>query len=302
MKKTLLVLVGLLVAVYVVLTLVDTKSEYLLEKKLWRIQKDFVAIAQDPKAAPDNQYKEAIAKYRALIQKYPKARLTPQMYFQIGRLEEMRKNFDGARAVFKEASEAFKDNSSIVSDAMYRVGLSFEQEGKINDAIAIYREIGRVFSRTQIGFSMPIYIASIYRRLGDPVRQNQALAEAEAVYRKILSETEDGSASQLEVLRALTTALLGQQKWSEAYQILERTLFSFARSKYLRPQAAGGIVRTLSVVGAGQLNDMPRVMKTLETFKEQNPGHPLNAYLEQIKASLQQMKQEEKKAAVGGNE
>ncbi|HRZ40233.1 MAG TPA: tetratricopeptide repeat protein [Candidatus Omnitrophota bacterium] len=302
MKKTLLVLVGLLVAVYVVLTLVDTKSEYLLEKKLWRIQKDFVAIAQDPKAAPDNQYKEAIAKYRALIQKYPKARLTPQMYFQIGRLEEMRKNFDGARAVFKEASEAFKDNSSIVSDAMYRVGLSFEQEGKINDAIAIYREIGRVFSRTQIGFSMPIYIASIYRRLGDPVKQNQALAEAETFYRAILSETEDGSASQLEVLRALTTALLGQQKWGEAYQTLERTLFSFARSKHLRPQAAGGIVRTLSVVGAGQLNDMPRVMKTLETFKEQNPGHPLNAYLEQIKASLQQMKQEEKKAAVVGNE
>jgi tetratricopeptide (TPR) repeat protein len=224
------------------------------------------------------------------------------MYFQIGRLEEMRKNFDGARAVFKEASEAFKDNSSIVSDAMYRVGLSFEQEGKINDAIAIYREIGRVFSRTQIGFSMPIYIASIYRRLGDPVKQNQALAEAETFYRAILSETEDGSASQLEVLRALTTALLGQQKWGEAYRTLERTLFSFARSKHLRPQAAGGIVRTLSVVGAGQLNDMPRVMKTLETFKEQNPGHPLNAYLEQIKASLQQMKQEEKKAAVGGNE
>ncbi len=302
MKKTLLVLIGLLALTYVVLTLVDTKSEYILEKKLWRAQKDFVAISQDPKAAPDNQYEQAIAKYRKLIAKYPKARLTPQIYFQIGRLEEMRKNFDGARAVFKEAAEAFKDNNSIVADAMSRAGLSFEQQGKPADAVAIYTEIVKIFPKTRVGFSMPIYIASVYRRLGDPVKQNQALAEAEKFYNGILNETEDGSYAQIEVLRSLATVLMGQQKWDESYQVLERTLLTFARSQYLRPQAAAGLVRTLSVVGAGQLNDMARVSRTFDLFKEQNPDHPLNAYLEQVKASLKQLKEDQKKAAVKANE
>ncbi len=298
MKKTLLILMGALVVIYVALTLVDTKTEYVLEKKLWRIQKDFSAIAQDPKAAPDNQYDATIAKYRKLIKEYPQARLAPQMYFQIGRLQEMRKNFDAARIVFKEASDAFKDNASIVSDAMYRVGLSFEQEGKIADAVSIYREIGKTFPKTRVGFSMPLYVASVYRRLGDPVRQNQALAEAEDFYRKILTETEDVSLSQLEVLRSLATTLLGQQKWNGAYQVLERTLLTFARSPNLRPQAAGGIVRTLSVIGVAQLKDMPRVLQTFAVFKEQNPEHPLNGYLEQVKASLEQLKEDQVKAAV----
>ena len=124
MKRKFLILCSILLVVYTVFTLLD-KSEYRVEKKLWRMSRDFESISQDPKAVPARQFEKIITDYRNVIKKYPDSRYVPQVYSQIGTLYMIQKKYDDARQVYGQVVTDFSDDPVTVSKALMDIGNSY---------------------------------------------------------------------------------------------------------------------------------------------------------------------------------
>ncbi len=293
MKKTLIILVGILVVIHVGLSLMDN-GNYALERELWKVHQDFQDIAKDPKAAPPQHYEDVKAKYLALAEKNPKSSLLPQIYFQIGRLEILRTQFPAAREAFETVIRIFPDNPQVVSDALLNIGITHEGEKDFKQALGIYRKIWKDYPNSPLGLSMPLYIYGMHQRAGDQEAAAAALTKAISYYADEYTKAKEGTPLKYKALQSLATAQIARQDWKEAYRLLEKILFDYAA--VIDPGAALRAARTMAMIGMSQLNNPARILETFEGFRTKYPDHPLNQYFQFIREKNAQFSTIEPKA------
>lgn len=297
MKKKILILFGVLLGIYIVLTMMDT-SEYRAEKSLWRMQKKYTVIAQDPKAVPESQFKRVIKGYRNLIKRYSKSKYVPQMYSSIGMLYAMNKDYENARKVFGEVVTKFSDSPAVVSKALMDIGNVYLIENKMKQAVGIYRRIWIDYSETEAGFMMPLYIAKIYSNTGQEDMVQKYLAEAVAFYKNIAENEENSHMVRIVGYQTLATAYIAQKEWEKALDVLKKILYDYADSKLMTPQRLSGITRTLNLVCIVRLKDFDRAKAIYGGFIDDHSGHYLNPFLEKVLESLDLMKENNLTAVV----
>lgn len=290
MRKKLLILIGILVGVYIVLTFLD-KGEYRVEKQLWRVQKDYAVIAQDPKTVPEIQFDRVIRRYRKLIRKYPDSIYLPQMYSSIGMLNVMRKDYKDAREVFQETVERFANEPEIAAKAMVDVGNTYLAENNIEKAVEVYRRVHDDYLMTEAGFFIPMHIADIYRNLGETEKFSKALDSALRFYQKTATDTEFSDAVRLNAYQLLLSAYARQGEWQKALGVAKTMLYDFADSKAMNPQRLSGITRLLNLVAIVRLQDFDAARKIYSDFIAVHPDHVLNPYLNKVLESLNFLEQ-----------
>jgi len=285
MRKKILVLLGILAGIYIVLTFLDT-GEYRVEKQLWRMQKKYAEISQDPKAVPGIQFDRVIAQYRKIIQKYPDSRYLPQVYSSIGMLNVMRKDYDGARGVFNEVVTRFSDVPGIASKALLDVGNTYLVQNDIEKAMEVYRRIHDDYRMTEAGFFVPLHMADIYRNLGDDARSAEALVAAQRFYEKAASDKEIPDAARLNAYQMLFSTYARRAEWRKAMDVAKTMLYDFADSKAMNPQRLSGITRLLNLLAVVRLQDFNMARKIYSDFIVTHPDHILNPYLNKVLESL----------------
>src|SRR5688572_29257206 len=97
MKRTLVVLLSILIGLYIVLSLVGGK-EYAADKAMYGINKKYSLIQQDPLAAPEGRFQEVIEDYKKFIKKYPSSNLTPAAHILIGKTYLLKNDYEMARS------------------------------------------------------------------------------------------------------------------------------------------------------------------------------------------------------------
>ena len=297
MKKTILILCGILVAIYLVFSLIDT-GEYRVEKRLWRMQKKFSVVAQDPKAVPRSQFESLVKDYRKLIKKYPKSRYVPQMYSRIGSLYLLSENYDEARKAFGDVVRHYADNQEIASKAMMDIGNTYLMQKERSRAIDVYRTIWKDYERTEVGFMMPLYIAGVFRNDGQNEMMTSYLNEAVAFYRKIINNKEEEEFMRLNAYQMLATAYLGLEKWQLAFNTLKDLLYRFADSRAMTPQRLSIITRMINVTAVVRLQDYDKAIHLYQEFIDGHPGHYLNQFLQKVVESLNYLKENRPGAVV----
>ncbi len=297
MKKKILILCGILVGMYLVLSLVDT-SEYRVEKRLWRLHKHLSSLAQDPKAVPDAQFDRLINDYRGLIKRFPKSRYVPQMHSEIGSLYLMNHKFSDARAVYGEVVAKFSDQTEVVAKAMVDIGNTHVFENRMDLAVPVFLQIQKQYGRTEVGFMMPLYIAGLYRNANQLSESRAYLDKAVQFYREIIDNDQEPEVVRLSAYQSLATTYIAQEKWEDALGVLKRGVVDFADSDLMTPQRLSMLTRMINVIAVVHLNDYDKAIGFYTNFIQDHPGHPLNQFLEKVIESLHHLEQNQGSAVL----
>jgi len=97
MKKNIFILIAILIGVFVLLSLLDSKSEYIAEKNLWKIDRYFSEAVKTGEVTPVGVYETVVSQYEKFIEKFPQSQLKPQAQLRIGRVFMAKKDYEEAR-------------------------------------------------------------------------------------------------------------------------------------------------------------------------------------------------------------
>jgi len=288
-KKTLTIFLAVIAGIYLVLSLFD-RGEYAVEKRMWRLKKQFSLLAQDPKAVPEKQFENVAEKYRKLARKYPKSAYAPAMLLQAGNVYMLNQDYVKAREAFQVVVEKFSDNDDAGAAALLGIGASYAGEKNLSQAVKTYRKIMAAYPLTDIGLNMPIYIANYYRQNGQNEEAQAAFVSAETYYQNIAAANTANPRVRFDSQRLLAATYMAQKKWGAAVGIFESILLEYARSPYLNWRRAQLLIASINQLSIGQLNDVARAAAVYQKFIADNPGHPLNAVLQKMLAAFSQIK------------
>lgn len=285
MKKTVIIFLAVLTAIYLVLTVVD-KSDYALQKRLWRVDRNFAELARDAKSVPEQQFSVIAKKYEKLSLEYPNSPRTPAIYLQMGKVFLLKEDYPKARKVFAEAMSKFPNNPGLCALALFETGRTFELEKNDTDAVRTYRKIYESYPLTETGMNMPLYLINFYLKRSQMDQANQFVVEAESFYQKIFKENKDNMAGFV-AIRLLATTYLAGERWRDALKTLELTLNQYARSKVMTPQRVQLLVQAINIVAIEKLKEPFLAISIYKSFVEKNPGHPLVGPLTKLISALE---------------
>src|SRR4051812_46546647 len=117
MRKTVSLFGLILLAVFVLLSFLDN-DDYALEKRLWRMKKDFLVIAQDPSAVSPQKTRKTISDYQRLLTEFPNADRVPVVLLQIGRIHVLREEWAEARKVFEDLLAKYPKSENFAEQAL----------------------------------------------------------------------------------------------------------------------------------------------------------------------------------------
>ncbi len=290
MKKAFISYLVILIGVFVFFSFSDLNGEYVIERKLWKIQHQLIDIAKDPQAVPDFKFDEVANQYQKIIDKYPDSRLIRNVYISLGRLYLLKKDYATAREKFYLIIEKYPDNKELSAEALLFVGKTYEVEGDWPQAYKIYQDIINNYPVTMTGLSVPIYIANYYKRQNDFQNTMNAYEKAVVHYKKIASDN-SGTQAGSKALGYLSNCYMEQNRWNEAIDTLGLILEKYAASGHLTAKNVDMTIKTINIVSAYQLKDYDVAIRLYQGIIDRNPKHPLRAYLEKNIDAFNQLKE-----------
>lgn len=289
MKKILLIYVAVLAGLFAVFSLLGTNSEYAVEQRVWKVQKEYLDILKDPKVIPEQTFQGVIRKYERIITRHPDSRLTPGLRMLVGNVYSLKKDYETARRKFNEIIGLYPDNKELQAQALAAIGRTFEAQGDWPQAKKTYDRILMDYTLTQTGLGVPMYLVNHYKEQKDDQKTMEAYGRAVAHYDAVAAQNPD-SAAEYAALRYLGNCYLDQKRWREAVETFGRVLSKYARAEYMSPQAADMIVKTINTVSVYQLKDYDLAGRIYQDIIEQHPHHPLKAYFQKMLDALNTLK------------
>ena len=290
MKKILFIYSAILLGIFIVLSVSDKKSDYMVEKKVWKIYKQHLDIAKDPNVIPDKNFEKVIGEYKSVIQSYPNSRLTPGLHIHIVEMYILRKDYEGARSVFYELIKSHPDNKEIAAEALFKVGGTYETADNWPEAYEMYQNVIREYPLTNVGLNTPIHIANYYRNQNDFQGTMGAYEFAIRHYSSIAA-THENTKAGLSATRHLANSYLDQNRWREAISTLGVVLEKYSTSDHLTIKDVDMVIKTINITAAYQLKDYDVAISLYEEIIARNPEHPLRDYLHKVIDAFNQLQE-----------
>jgi len=182
MKRWIIFFVTVLVGGFVTLSLLDYKSEYLAEKIIWRINKDFVQAAKDPKSVPETNFTALIKQYNQFADRFPESKYAPVAKMNIGRLYILREKYPLAREHLESVINNYSVNREVSVQAMAEIAFSYNAEKDYRGVIKVYERIIKEYPLSVLGLRCPLLIAQMYAKLKENKKSEDAINRAIAYY------------------------------------------------------------------------------------------------------------------------
>ncbi|MFC1510365.1 tetratricopeptide repeat protein [Candidatus Omnitrophota bacterium] len=294
MKKVMRVYLIVLIVLFVLLSFLDGRGVYTLEKKVWKLQKNYYELAKDPQAVSSRTFNDLIEKCQYVIDSHGDSPLSRGVMIMVGQIYELTKDFDLARKMYNDIFEKYKDNDEFSAEAKFLIGKTYESNGEWSTAEALLRDVSLNYMLTAVGMDIPIYIARYYRQNNDYQKTLDAYAEALAHYKSIISSNPD-SFAELSAMRLLAKCYFEQNRWKEAIESLGDILHKYGTSSYLSLNDADVIIKTINGVSAFKLKDVDVAIDLYKGLIADDPKRPLSVYLQQMIDGFQQLKEEDDK-------
>ncbi|OGX38587.1 MAG: hypothetical protein A3C36_05785 [Omnitrophica WOR_2 bacterium RIFCSPHIGHO2_02_FULL_52_10] len=290
MKKYLLIYSLILVAVYVLLSALGRDSNYIIERKIWKIYQEQKDIARDPAVIPDNVFERVIHEYKQIIEKYSYSSHAPDLYIRLGEVHALRRDFAAARELFQSLAGLYPEKKDLLAEAMFKVGETYEAENNWPEAERVYQQVIREYPLTDVGLKTSIYIANYYRGQNDFQGTMTAYEAAMSRYKDIAVQFQDTQVG-LSALRHLATCYLDQKRWEEAIAVLGQVIERYAGSSGLNIKDTDMVIKTINIVSAYQIKDYDVAIGLYQDILKRNPGHPLRKYLLKVIDAFNQLKE-----------
>jgi TolA-binding protein len=175
---------------------------------------------------------ESVERFQSLAAKYPTSEFAPEANFLVGQAEYDSSNYDRAIKAYTVAATK-SANSSLQEKSLYKLGWSFFQQKKFDNAIEQFQKQTSVFKDGSLFLDGKFMIAECFLK-------KEAYSDAFENYvaiRKEIESLKDGDSKVTEQVGALVYLHGGQsarelKKWKEAESWVSFVLSKFPQSSY----------------------------------------------------------------------
>lgn len=290
MKKSIFIYSGILISVFIVLSLFNIRGEYEAEKAMWRINRDFGRIIKDPDSIPEAEFKSVIKNYLAFKNKYSYSKLAPIAHVLAARVYLIKKDYIKARGVYEEIVKTYKNNPIICAQAIFEIAESYNKENNFQNMVATLKRLIKEYPLTEIGFQAPISLAEHIIKKGDLELGQQYLNEAVDHYNALTLKYKDPNIV-FNAKRSVVVCYMALKKWNKAIDILSEILMNFPETKYLNPQRADKIISSINMISITKLKNYDLPIGIYQDFINKYPKHAYRKALEAMIKSLNLLKE-----------
>lgn len=188
MKKTITILISILVFLYVILSITGSSKEYAAEKLFYSAMKAVSKIAANPDVVPPKLVDYIENRLEKLLQKYPDTEVAKTADIRLTEFYIENKKYDNALKQAESMIGKYEKIPGILSMAHFLKGIAYEKQDRWPSALKEYRIIRDNYRDTQLGMQMPVYIANYYSQKGMDAKAQEAYGEAALFYENIEKE------------------------------------------------------------------------------------------------------------------
>lgn len=284
MRKAIGYFVGVLTAVFFLLSLLGSRDNYVVEQVIWAANLQLVNLGKNPESTPRPAFEKVERRLAQVVKDFPQSEATPTAYLLLGRTHLLQKDYAGARGKFEEIVKLYPKRSEACAQALSAIANTYEIEGNWPEALKAYQGLKNNYPLTDLGLTVPLYLATYYAANAHDVNANDSFDDAVGYYEHVFSQHADSEIG-LKALQLLSNCYIAQKKWNDAIKVLGRVLFAFPK-----PDTAMAVVKTINTIAAGQLKDVNQAIAVYQSFIDQNPKSPLNKGLHQVIKELSSLK------------
>jgi len=296
MRNGLIIGVCILTGIYVLLSVLDYNGQYVAERTLWKLNREFGRLTKDPEGAPPISYNQLIDKYEKFSRKFFGLRVSVLGELFAGKVYVVKKDYQKAREKFEEIFLKTQDQPDIAIQALEEIGNTYALEEDWENLKLTYDRVFNLYPLTETGLQVPLLIAEFYAKRSDPQKAAEAYKEALRYYQGLVKKYPD-TKIEFYVLHILANIYLAEQKWEEAISILGKMLLKF--SSQMDSRTADQIVRTINTVCVSRYKNYDHVISIYQEFiKNHPPPHPLNKIFQMMIQSLEELKLKQEQSEV----
>lgn len=289
MKKTLVILLVILLAPVLIFGIIDRNDDYSAEKSLWKLNKDYQEVAKDPKAAPPASFDQLANKYEKLMKRYSTSKIIPIAKVYYGRVYAVRGDYGKARQVFEEIIRENSDNMIMITMAFRHIIQTYAAEEDFKNVVNTYERIKKEYPISEIGIRAPLDIARMYAVRKEEIKKNAAISAALDYYKGLLAQEMHPTAKMM-VMRFQSECYFSLGDWDSGIDTLRDLLIDFPEVEYLSVERARWIISTINAMSAGRLKDYDRPVAIYTEFVEKYPEHPYRKVFEQVIIKIKEAK------------
>ncbi|MDP3791847.1 MAG: tetratricopeptide repeat protein [Candidatus Omnitrophota bacterium] len=190
MKKIILILISILVAIFVILSVFGMGGEYEAEKLFYRAMKVNSKITINPDVAPPALLLVVENNLNKLITKYPKANITKTANIALLEFYIAHKNYNKGMSLAGSMIQTYKEDLFILSVAQFLKGVIYEKQNDWSRALTEFITLRDKYPNTQLGVQIPLYIAKYYDTKGEDSKAMEAYGQAQSFYENMEKEYE----------------------------------------------------------------------------------------------------------------
>ena len=188
MKKTILILISTLLAVYLVLSVLGMGGEYAAERLFYRALKLNRKIIINPDVAPPGLAASVENDLRQLLKKYPKSNVAKRANMTLAEFYITNKRHGDALSTLNAIMQTYAADMTTLSAAQFLKGIVYERQNKWNNALREYTTLRDRYTDTRLGLQVPLYIAKHYSEKGSPAEAEAAYKDAAVFYEKLKND------------------------------------------------------------------------------------------------------------------
>ncbi|MBN3038938.1 MAG: hypothetical protein JW869_05940 [Candidatus Omnitrophica bacterium] len=280
MKKILLILALVLVAVYVALTLFSSNDDYSMEKAYFEAIKEYHKIVNNPDVAPPAMLSSVENKLKDIIERFPNNEKIRAVKMVLAEFYLGNKEYDKALGVVDHVLDTYGEEVTPSSQAQFLKGLIYERQGLWPKAKKEYLILRDNYTETPIGFQVPLYIGNYHKQKGDFDKADQAHREAVEFY----SEMEVQSRGKVLGYVAANMLLQAQMELKD-YLSAEETLL-YIIDAYPSDLTFGQQLIKVEEILIKHLKSPEKAMAVYQNMKNKTKNDKLIALIDQKIAQL----------------
>jgi tetratricopeptide (TPR) repeat protein len=285
MKKLIIISVGILVGLYIVLSLVSSKAEYAAERLFYRAAKKYDKIKLNPDVPSPRMLASVEKDLQKLIKKYPKTEVAKASYITLAELYLLDKKYDKAVEALDEFISMHSDSSEdkdtvLLSRAHFLKAGAYEKLDREKEALAEFAILKEEFANTPLGLQTPLYIAHYHKREGREGVAEEEYNNAVEFYIE-LEEKNRKTMFGYAASNLLVQTYIALDKYEEAGKVVQDTISNYPSTMTLVQQ-----LPYVELIYLKALNNPDKAIEIYSAILKNTKDPKIKKYLEEkIKSS-----------------
>ena len=274
MKKTIFLLISVLIIVYIILSILSLGGEYAAEKLLHRAVKINERIAANPDVVPPALFMAVERNLEGIIKRFPNTKTAKAARLALAEFYVTHKKFDGALLVLDGIINSNVEDRVMLSKAHFLKGNVYEKQNQWSKALVEYKTLRDEYKETSLGLQAPIYIGNYYRSNGRDAEAAKTYNEAVIFYEKLERQNRGKTLGYL-ASNFLMQSYVNLRKYEEAGKVIENAIDNYP-SKLTYLQHAPNVETIFVKI----LKNPQKAIKIYEKIKEKTDDDKFKEFLE----------------------